>query len=289
MAYFTQQNAVAPTQLIAQQQAQFTPQHTLTLTPAQLLQQQANMRIPLHQRYRDDIPYDDRPESSASVRSLHHDQMPPPASRPGTASGPRMIPAMRPPTRTGSALASPKQSPLPATPFIDPPRQPSQPPQQSPARQPIRKQAEPAQKLPPHIAALNPAVTKISYIPHPAPKPDASDADRDKDDPPEDEPKLTPSETAVLKDLMARDKAYDVVYRAKQARMLQEMRTAGPSGRLPWWDRDYPANLPLNRRPERFDVRYPRPLRTDMANRKKGARREGVRMSVSSSQRHLHR
>ncbi|KAG9313819.1 hypothetical protein JVU11DRAFT_6182 [Chiua virens] len=217
------------------------------------------------------------------------------------------------------------------------PRQGSQPPPpQSPARQipaphrspmaPIRKIGEipgpagtppvnvppipgttPGQKLPPHIASLNPAVTKISYIPYIIP-PKASDAtdatsdenkkpsseeattDTDKDGASEDNPPakiedpvpmLTPSEIATLREVMALDSAYDTVYRAKQARMLQESRTAGPGGRLAWWDRDFAANSGINRRPDRFDVRYPRPPRTDgMAPRRKGARREGIRMSV---------
>ena len=214
------------------------------------------------------------------------------------------------------------------------PRQGSQPPpQQSPARQvpaphrspmPMRKMGElparvstppvnvppipgttPGQRLPPHIASLNPAVTKISYIPYVVP-PKSSDAtdDTDNDDrkPDDDEPAaetdkdgasesnppakiedpvpiLTPSEITALKDVMAHDSAYETVYRAKQARMMQELRTSGPA-RLAWWDRDFAANMGINRRPDRFDVRYPRPP-TDSAPRRKGARREGVRMWVS--------
>jgi SWI/SNF-related matrix-associated actin-dependent regulator of chromatin subfamily B protein 1 len=219
------------------------------------------------------------------------------------------------------------------------PRQSSQPPvhphQQSPARQlppahrsPLpaaRKTGEipgpagappsnatpipgatPGQKLPPHLASLNPAVTKISYIPYVVPpkptettdgaseedkkpSPDAS-ATEANDDTTEDKPAsvkiedpvplLTPSEISALKDLMAHDAAYETVYRAKQARMVQELRTAGPGSRLAWWDRDYAASMGVNRRPERFDVRYPRPPRSEgsMGSRKKGGRREGIRM-----------
>lgn len=221
------------------------------------------------------------------------------------------------------------------------PRQGSQPPQQqSPVRQvpashrspiqPMRKIGEvpgptgtppvnvppipgttPGQKLPPHIASLNPAVTKISYIPYVVPpkpsdatdassdenkkpSPDESTADIDKDGTTENKlfvkiedpvPMLTPSDITTLKDVMAHDSAYETVYRAKQTRMLQELRTVGPGGRLAWWDRDFAANLGVNRRPDRFDVRYPRPSRTDssMGSRKKGARREGIRMSVPFS------
>ncbi|KAH0831177.1 hypothetical protein J3R83DRAFT_13754 [Lanmaoa asiatica] len=218
------------------------------------------------------------------------------------------------------------------------PRQGSQPPpQQSPARQvaaphrspmpPMRKIGEipgptrtppvnvppipgttPGQKLPPHIASLNPAVTKISYIPYvvppkpsdsadaasdedkkPSPDELTTDTDKDKDGTTETKqpvkiqdpvPALTPFEITTLKDVMTRDSAYETVYRAKQARMLQELRTAGPGGRLAWWDREFAANLGINRRPDRFDVRYPRPPRTDgsMGARKKGARREGIRV-----------
>lgn len=480
---YAPQNAVSPTQLLAPTPPSHIPHPHLTLTPAQLLQQQQapfQARPPQPRfappRDRDERAFHDhhdpdRPASSASAR--HDPSMPPPSSRPGTASGPRInpmhlnlahmpmpIPLNRPPTRTGSALAhSPKHSPRiplgpmapipahmppingnmpigipnqamppmppipgmapmgpintpahmapapvmmagPAGPMMGPPvhpqamqrldrdpmmqhppreavgmvpplpdqphgiphshpssspapfmgldnppvpqigpniptmpRQGSQPPpQQSPARQvppphrspmpPMRKMSEiprptatppvnvppipgttPGQKLPPHIASLNPAVTRISYIPYVVPKKesDASDddkkpsdeatADADKDPATDSSPPvkiedpvrvLTPSEITTLKGVMVRDSAYDTVYRAKQARMLQELRTAGPSGRLAWWDREYPPHGAVNRRPERFDVRYPRPPRADnsMGARKKGARREGIRMSV---------
>ncbi|KIK95677.1 hypothetical protein PAXRUDRAFT_140130 [Paxillus rubicundulus Ve08.2h10] len=79
---------------------------------------------------------------------------------------------------------------------------------------------------------------------------------------------------------MVQDAAYETVYRAKQVRMVQELRTAGPGSRLAWWDRDYAASMGVNRRPERFDVRYPRPPRSEgsMGSRKKGGRREGIRI-----------
>ncbi|KAF9224771.1 SNF5-domain-containing protein [Gyrodon lividus] len=218
------------------------------------------------------------------------------------------------------------------------PRQSSQPPvhpqppahQQSPVRQlatahrspmpAVRKIAEtpgpagpsnvtpipgttPGQVLPPHLASLNPAVTKISYIPYIVPPKPAESIDGTSEEdrkPSADESTtaandgstesklsstkiedsvslLTPSEISVLKDLMAHDAAYETVYRAKQARMVQELRTTGPGSRLAWWDRDYTASMGVNRRPERFDVRYPRPQRNE-GPRKKGARREGIRI-----------
>ena len=248
------------------------------------------------------------------------------------------MPQSLPPSSTGSFMGLDNAAIGPNIPNM--PRQGSQPPpQQSPVRQvpaphrspmpPMRKIGEipvpagtppvnvppipgttPGQKLPPHIASLNPAVTKITYIPYVVPpkSSDAADATSDEDKKPSPDestsdtnkegatetkpsvkiedpvPMLTPSEIATLKDVMVHDSAYDTVYRAKQARMLQELRTAGPGGRLAWWDRDFAANLGINRRPDRFDVRYPRPPRTDsMAPRKKGARREGIRMLVPFS------
>ena len=236
-----------------------------------------------------------------------------------------------PPTSAGPFMGLDNASVTAIAPNM--PRQSSQPPpQQSPARQvppphrspmpPMRKIGElparaatppvnvppipgttPGQKLPPHIASLNPAVTKISYIPFVVPpkSSDAIDATPDEDKKPTSDesttdtdkdgeskepvkiedpvPMLTSSEIMSLKSVMVRDSAYETVYRAKQARMLQELRTVGPGGRLAWWDRDFAANI--NRRPDRFDVRYPRPQRTDLAPRKKGARREGIRMLVS--------
>ncbi|KAF8556610.1 SNF5-domain-containing protein [Imleria badia] len=236
-----------------------------------------------------------------------------------------------PPNLTGPFMGHDNTGVVAMTPNM--PRQSSQPPpQQSPARQvppphrspmpPMRKIGElparaatppvnvppipgttPGQKLPPHIASLNPAVTKISYIPFVVPpKADATDATSDEDKKPTSDESttdtdkdgatetkepvkvedpvrmLTPSEITALKDVMVHDSAYETVYRAKQARMLQEFRTAGPGGRLAWWDRDFAANVGINRRPDRFDVRYPRPQRTDLAPRKKGARREGIRI-----------
>ncbi|KAF8452521.1 hypothetical protein L210DRAFT_3617819 [Boletus edulis BED1] len=240
------------------------------------------------------------------------------ASLPPNSTGPFMgldnagvaaiPPSMMP--RQGSQ-PPPQQSPL----------RPVQPPHRSPMP-PMRKMGEPparagtppvnvppipgttpGQKLPPHIASLNPAVTKISYIPYAVPPKasDTTDATLDEDKKPSDEsaidtdndptsetkppvniedpvPMLTPSEMSTLKEVMVRDSAYETVYRAKQARVMQELRTAGPGGRSVWWDRDYAANMGINRRPDRFDVRYPRPQRTDMASRRKGARREGIRI-----------
>lgn len=214
------------------------------------------------------------------------------------------------------------------------PRQPSQPPvhphQQSPLRKllpgqssntPIRKANEmvpstnassatgpsvhgapEGHKLPPHLAALNPAVTKITYIPYKATKTsestDGAEDDKKSDDgssqPEGDESKegkkapvkiedpvsiLTPSEISTLKEVMAHDAAYEVIYRAKQNRMLHEMRTAGPASRLAWWDRDFAPHMGINRRPDRFDVRYPRlPKNDGNVPRRKGARREGIRI-----------
>lgn len=215
------------------------------------------------------------------------------------------------------------------------PRQPSQPPvhshQQSPLRKllpgqtsiaPARKPNEMSvstgansvvagpsvqgapegHKLPPHLAALNPAVTKITYIPYKASKTDdsadgAEDEKKSDDGPsqPEgDESKeakkapvrfedpvftLTPSEISTLKEVMAQDTIYEAIYRAKQNRMLHEMRTAGPASRPAWWDRDFAPHIGVNRRPDRFDVRYPRLHKNDGSTlRRKGARREGIRI-----------
>lgn len=160
--------------------------------------------------------------------------------------------------------------------------------------------APPGQKLPPHLASLNPAVTKITYLPCKPPKSsDATDGTEEdkksdvdaakpegeeshdvKEAPGNDEdplPVLTPSEISTLKGVMARDSAHDTINRARQNRMLQEMRTAGPMSRVAWWDRDF---APTNRRPDvRFDVRYPRPPKLDgNVPRRKGARREGIRI-----------
>lgn len=156
-------------------------------------------------------------------------------------------------------------------------------------------------KLPPHLAALNPAVTHISYIPYTVvPKPEAtSDGEGEGEKVPADgatdsedvgtasqakadDPvkPLTPEEITTLKEIMKRDAAHEALYHAKQTRMAQELRTLGPAGRSAWWERDHPS-MAINRRPERFDVRYPRPPNADRgmnANRKRGVRREGIRM-----------
>jgi len=157
-----------------------------------------------------------------------------------------------------------------------------------------------AAKLPPHLAALNPAVTEISYIPYNVvPKPEATAAGDEGEKVPVDDTAdseeagaasqaktgdplkpLTPDEITTLKDIMKRDAAHEALYRAKQVRMTHELRTLGPAGRSAWWERDHPT-MTLNRRPERFDVRYPRPPNADRGlsmNRKKGVRREGIRM-----------
>ena len=172
----------------------------------------------------------------------------------------------------------------------------------SPPTGPPVVNAPPGQKLPPHLASLNPAVTKITYLACKPPKssnaadgteddkkpdadaakPEAEESNDVKEAPDNDEdplPVLTPSEISTLKGVMARDSAHDAINRARQNRMLQEMRTAGPMSRVAWWDRDF---APMNRRPDvRFDVRYPRPPKLDgNVPRRKGARREGIRMCV---------
>jgi hypothetical protein len=331
MNYSQYPQAIAPTQLIAPHPHQSTAP-PLTLTPAQLLQQQQH---PMHRqphRHRPPSQHglDDRPSSAdprpatAGPRMMH-----PPMNRPPTRTGsapspnhsPRMampgpymghpqamqhmreqsVPVSRETVRVVAPLADHPHGPPPpsAGPFmgLDNPPIPNMPPP-SPARPapppPVRKIGEtpaptppipgttPGQKLPPHIASLNPAVTKISYLPYVPKTSDTDDDDKKPDEPATeltDLPRLVPADIATLRGVMVRDSAYDTVYRARQARMLQELRTAG---RLAWWDRDFAANAGINRRPDRFDVRYPRPPRTD-APRKKGARREGIRMSVPFS------
>ncbi|KAH7907812.1 SNF5-domain-containing protein [Hygrophoropsis aurantiaca] len=168
----------------------------------------------------------------------------------------------------------------------------------------------PTQKLPPHLAALNPAVTKISFIPYAAPPKVKSESDgagsSTEDDkkaaagpsttngtdtpndsaapsvPVEDPvPLLTPSEISTLKQVKARDSAYELIYRQKASRMAIELKTAAVS-RGAWWERDYNASLGMTRRPERFDVRYPRPRAepgtSSTSSRKKGVKREGIRV-----------
>ncbi|KAG1802066.1 uncharacterized protein HD556DRAFT_1228080 [Suillus plorans] len=124
-------------------------------------------------------------------------------------------------------------------------------------------------KLPPHLAGLNPAVTKISLIPYTVKVEDPVTL-------------LTPSEITMLKEIMKRDTAYDALHRTKQARMAQELRTHGPASRSAWWERDHVPTMGMNRRPERFDVRYPRAPNADRGSninsRKKGVRREGIRI-----------
>ncbi|KAG1859989.1 hypothetical protein C8R48DRAFT_605512 [Suillus tomentosus] len=156
-------------------------------------------------------------------------------------------------------------------------------------------------KLPPHLAGLNPAVTKISLIPYTVhSKPEATTDGEDEKVPVEgatdsedavtssqvkvEDPVklLTPSEITMLKEIMKRDTAYDALHRTKQARMAQELRTHGPASRSAWWERDHVPTMGMNRRPERFDVRYPRAPNADRGSninsRKKGVRREGIRI-----------
>ena len=214
-----------------------------------------------------------------------------------TANMPRQSSQPPPQQSPARQVPPPHRSPMPPTRKIGEIPAPAPTP---PVNVPPIPGTTPGQKLPPHIASLNPAVTKISYLPYVVPpKPSDADATDDEDKKPDEPttetdkdaaetkiedplPRLVPCDIATLRDVMVRDSAYDIVYRAKKARMLQELRTAGPGGRMAWWDRDFAASVGINRRPDRFDVRYPRPPRTDgsMAPRKKGARREGIRMSV---------
>ncbi|KAH7928851.1 SNF5-domain-containing protein [Leucogyrophana mollusca] len=166
------------------------------------------------------------------------------------------------------------------------------------------------QKLPPHLAALNPAVTKISFIPYTVPPKVKEEGDGTGSSTEDDKnavtgsssangtsaangtttpaiaiedpvPLLTDDEIATLKNVKARDAAYEAAYRQKLARMGTELKTSGVM-RGAWWERDFSAGLGITRRPERFDVRYPRPRvepgSSGASSRRKGVKREGIRV-----------
>jgi SWI/SNF-related matrix-associated actin-dependent regulator of chromatin subfamily B protein 1 len=127
--------------------------------------------------------------------------------------------------------------------------------------------------LPPGVT-LNPAITRVSAVPLI-----------------ESVKRIPPLSEADIKNVQAWikvDKEYEVVFRRMKERMALEAReTFGPAG-ASWWEKGFlGGNLNRWRRGrEQFDVRYPRRREKegrDGRERKRGVRREGLRLYVDFS------
>ncbi|KAF7366705.1 hypothetical protein MSAN_00928600 [Mycena sanguinolenta] len=93
-------------------------------------------------------------------------------------------------------------------------------------------------------------------------------------------PPVNADEVAQIKDWMATDRAYEGGFREMKTRMGAEFREmVGPMS-VPWWEKgtlDTNASRFLRGR-ENFDVRYPYRKKEREGGRRKGARREGIRL-----------
>lgn len=128
----------------------------------------------------------------------------------------------------------------------------------------------PLPSLPPLPASvnLNPAVTRVSVVPLATSLTTI--------------PPVSAEEVADIKDWMATDRAYEGVYREMKTRMGAEFREMVGPQNVPWWEKgtlDTNASRFLRGR-ETFDVRYPYRKKEREGGRRKGARREGIRLCV---------
>ncbi|KAJ6463898.1 hypothetical protein C8R45DRAFT_1024536 [Mycena sanguinolenta] len=122
--------------------------------------------------------------------------------------------------------------------------------------------------LPPLPASvnLNPAVTRVSVVPLATSLTTI--------------PPVSAEEVAEIKEYMAKDRAYEGVYREMKTRMGTEFREMMGPRSMPWWEK---GTLDTNdsrflRGRENFDVRYPYRKKEREGGRRKGARREGIRL-----------
>jgi SWI/SNF-related matrix-associated actin-dependent regulator of chromatin subfamily B protein 1 len=116
---------------------------------------------------------------------------------------------------------------------------------------------------------LNPAVTRVSVVPLATSLAAI--------------PPVSAEEVADVKTWMAKDRAYEGLYREMKTRMGAEFREMVGARNVPWWEKgtlDVNASRFLKGR-EVFDVRYPYRKKEREGGRRKGARREGIRLCVS--------
>ncbi|KAJ7672593.1 SNF5-domain-containing protein [Mycena polygramma] len=127
---------------------------------------------------------------------------------------------------------------------------------------------QPLPSLPPLPASvnLNPAVTRVSVVPLATSLAAI--------------PPVSAEEVAEVKEWMAADRAYEGLYRDMKTRMGAEFREMIGPRNVPWWEKgtlDGNASRFLKGR-EQFDVRYPYRKKEREGGRRKGARREGIRL-----------
>ncbi|KAJ7481525.1 hypothetical protein FB451DRAFT_1443853 [Mycena latifolia] len=133
----------------------------------------------------------------------------------------------------------------------------------------IRRAAAPSVRRAPPLPAsvnLNPAVTRVTVVPLATSLTTI--------------PPVSAEEVADVQGWMARDRAYEGAFRAMRSRMGAEVREAFGPRSIPWWEKgtlDVNASRFLKGR-EQFDVRYPYRKKEREGGRRKGTRREGIRL-----------
>ncbi|KAJ7772139.1 hypothetical protein DFH07DRAFT_734479 [Mycena maculata] len=93
-------------------------------------------------------------------------------------------------------------------------------------------------------------------------------------------PPVNPDEVEEVKKWMEKDREYETVFRDMKVRMGAEMRELGAPQNIPWWEKgtlDVNASRFLQGR-EKFEVRYPYRKRERDSGRRKGTRREGLKL-----------
>ncbi|KAJ6591033.1 SNF5-domain-containing protein [Mycena vulgaris] len=113
---------------------------------------------------------------------------------------------------------------------------------------------------------LNPAVTRVTIVPLATSLTTI--------------PAVNAEEVEDVKGWMAKDRAYEGLFRGMKTRMGAEVREMLGPRNVPWWEKgtlDTNASRFLKGR-EGFDVRYPYRKKEREGGRRKGARREGIRL-----------
>ncbi|KAJ7502954.1 hypothetical protein B0H11DRAFT_1712157 [Mycena galericulata] len=215
--------------------------------------------------------------SSASGSDTNGYPRPSSSNANGASSQPQRQSPIGPQAHTPQRHASLPRSaspvkPAPSTPVRMEPDVASIPPVAPPASVPAPPSAVPAPapvtSLPPLPASvnLNPGITRVTVVPLATSLTTI--------------PPVIPEEVASVKTWMEADRAYEGVYRDMKARMGVEMRELASARNVPWWEKgtlDVNASrFALGR--EKFEVRYPYRRRERDSGRRKGTKREGLKL-----------
>ncbi|KAJ7099593.1 hypothetical protein B0H15DRAFT_771273 [Mycena belliarum] len=185
-----------------------------------------------------------------------------PSFGPQTPQRHTSIPRSASPTKpaTGPPIVAPPPTAITAPPLVTP----ISPAVPTAAAAPASALAS----LPPLPASvkLNPAVTRVTAVPLATSLTTI--------------PPVAPHEVESVKGWMEKDRAYEGVFREMKTRMGSELHEMMGPRSIPWWEKgtlDVNASR-FSQGREKFEVRYPYRRKEREGGRKKGARREGLKL-----------